>query len=191
MTLSCVLLRRRPYPSTLDGRATVRHEGPFIAASAPTDRRRLPVLDLHGEGEEGSIPVWTWSMSRMLWATWDLPHLSSEYSEQDCIVLLKVILHPKCFARVCFGFDGGVKWWGHRIFFSPWNCGLLSIVRYKLSDTILTQKKKGSIELLHYFRLTERSVQNIRITPNKVYIYWKVNKCRSYICYWGYKKGFV
>ena len=143
MTLSCVLLRRRPYLSTLDGRATVRHEGPFIAASAPTDRRRLPVLDLHGEGEEGSIPVWTWSMSRMLWATWDLPHLSSEYSEQDCIVLLKVILHPKCFARVCFGFDGGVKWWGHRIFFFPEIVGFYRLFGTNYLTQFSRKKKKA------------------------------------------------
>ena len=35
--------------------------------------------------------------------------------------------------------------------------------------------------LLHCFHLTERSTQYIRITPNKVYIFWKVNKCRFHI----------
>ena len=37
--------------------------------------------------------------------------------------------------------------------------------------------------LLHYFRLTGRSTQNSRVTPNKVYVFWKVNKCRFHILY--------
>ena len=37
--------------------------------------------------------------------------------------------------------------------------------------------------LLHYFHLTGHSAQNSRVTHNKVYIFWKVNKCRFHISY--------